>query len=162
MTVWRENTRAREDLERQPEIVLPVSGEVINLTQPTHVAQALDQVREWKRRLDEIRAVLEDALRLESERKGTKTLHLDGITAVVSGGEKVEYDTEKLADLLLEEGLPASRLAELIAIQITYKVNQAVAKSVAAANPRYALALETCRTVAPAPWRVSTKKGAAG
>jgi hypothetical protein len=103
--------------------------------------------------------VLEDALRLESERQGTKTLHLDGLTAVVSGGEKVEYDVEKLADLLREEGLPEHRLAELIVIQVSYRVNQAVARSVAAANPRYALALEACKQIVPAPWRVSVKKG---
>lgn len=74
--------------------------------------QALAQVRDAKRRLDELRALLEALLRVESRRQGTKTVHLDGgLTAVVSGGSRVVYDGEQLARDLEQAGLPADRLA---------------------------------------------------
>ena len=167
MNVWRDAQRGREDAERRAElepwaeVVIPLTGELVALGEPAQVAGALDHIRELKRALDEVRVVLEDALRIESERQGTKTLHLDGWTATLSGGEKAEYDILKLGELLFDEGLPASRLAELVVQTVTYKVDQRVARSVAAANPRYALALEACKTVVPAPWRVTVKKGPA-
>jgi hypothetical protein len=142
------------------EIVLPVTGELVPLDEPAQVAAALHQVREWKTRLDEIRAVLEDALRIESERQGTKTLHLDGLKAVVTGGEKTEYhDPQALADELREEGMPEERVAQIVATKVSYTVNQAKAKHAAGANPRYAEVIERHRRVMPAPWRVTVEKG---
>ena len=141
------------------ELVVPLTGELVALADPAQVVRVLDQVREMKRQLDEVRAVLEDALRLESERQGTKTLHLDGLTAVISGGEKVEYEIEELSDELLDLGLPSSRIAELVVATITYRIDQRVAKQLAAANPRYAEAIERHRRLVPDRWRVSVKKG---
>jgi hypothetical protein len=137
--------------------VVPVTGEVIELGAPLQVALALETVRKAKRQLEEARGVLEDALRIESERQGTRTLHLGELDAVVSGGEKVEYDVVELADELRAEGLPEERLGELIVATVTYRVDARVARSVAASNRRYAAALERCRRVLPAPWRVSVK-----
>jgi hypothetical protein len=140
-------------------IVVPFTGEYVELDEPVQVALALETVRRLKRDLDEARVVLEDALRFESERAGTRTLHLGELTAVVSGGEKVEYDAEELGHQLRRAGLPEARLSELIVETVSYKVDQRVARSVAASNPRYAGALERCRRVVPAPWRVSVKRG---
>ena len=141
------------------ELVIPMTGEVVPLDQPDQVAVALDDVRRYKRDLDQVRIVLEDALRFESERAGTRTLHLTGMDAVVTGGERVEYDAEELARELSAAGLPPERLGELIVATVSYRVDQRVARSVAASNPRYAAALERCRRVVPAPWRVSIKRG---
>lgn len=148
-----------QDLERAPEIVIPITGELVSLGDPLQVCAVLDQVRAMKRRLDEVRAVLEDALRLESERQGTKTLHLGDLTATVSGGQKYEYDHQALADELRELGLPEQRIGELIVQTVTYRVDQRVAKSVAAANPQYAAAIWRNRRAVPDSWRVSVKKG---
>jgi hypothetical protein len=140
-------------------IVIPFTGEHVELGKPARVAAALETVRRLKRDLDEARVVLEDALRFESERVGSRTLHLGELTAVVSGGERVEYDALELGHQLRRAGLPEERLGELIVETVSYRVDQRVARSVAASNPRYAAALERCRQVVPAPWRVAIKRG---
>lgn len=140
-------------------VVVPGTGEFVELDKPAEVAVALESVRRLKRDLDEVRAVLEDALRYESERAGTRTLRLGELTAVVSGGEKVEYDPLELAVELRRAGLPEERLSELIVETVDYRVDQRVAKSVAAANPRYRAALERCRRTVPTRWRVALKRG---
>jgi hypothetical protein len=142
-------------------VVVPLTGEYVELDNPAEVATALESVRRMKRDLDDVRATLEDALRVASERAGSRTLHLDDVTAIVSGGEKVEYDAEELAAALRTAGLPEQRLAELIVETVSYRVDQRVARSVEASNPRYAAALERCRRVVPAPWRVAIKRGGA-
>jgi len=145
------------ELERRAEVVIPLTGELIALADPEQVAEALERLQEAKKQLDDVRSVLMDALRLEAERQGTKTLHLDGFKAVVSGGEKVEYDTLELADELRKLGLPEHRIGELIVETVNYRVDRRVAKSVAT-NPRYAEALERHSQVVPAPWRVTVER----
>lgn len=146
------------ELERLPgELVIPWTGEIVDLGEPAQVARVLETVRALKRDLDEARALLEDVLRSESERQGTRTLHLGTLDAVISGGERVEYDELELARELRAAGLPEERLAELIVETVTYKVDQRVARSVAASNPVYAAAIERCRRVVPAAWRVAIK-----
>lgn len=139
------------------EIVVPWTGELVPLTNPSQVARALGQVRDLKRQLDEARAVLEDALRLEAERQGTKTLHLDGLKATVTGGSKLEWDMEALADELRDAGLPEERLGQLIVQVITERVNATVANSIAKANPRYGEIVERHRHVVPDRWRVTVE-----
>jgi hypothetical protein len=150
------------ELERlNAELLLPLTGELVALDDPHQVAVALEGVRRLKGKLDDARRALEDALRFESERAGSRTLHLGDLDAVVSGGERVEYDELELAEQLRAAGLPEERLAELIVETVSYRVDQRVARSVAAANPMYAAALERCRRVVPAPWRVAIKRGGA-
>jgi hypothetical protein len=139
------------------ELVLPYTGEVINLDDAREVAETLFAIRLLKSQLDDARLVLEEALRVESERVGSKTLHLGKLDAVVSGGQKVEWDTVELAERLRELGLPEARLAELIREEVSYKVDARVARSVAASNPRYAAAIDECRRAVPDRWRVSLR-----
>lgn len=147
-----------QDLERAGDLLVPITGELVDIGDPNEVCRALDEVRDLKRQLDRARVVLEDALRLESERQGTKTLHLAGYTAVVSGGTKTEYDIEELADELLDLGLPASRVAELVVATVTYRVSKTVAKQVAGANPRYAEAIDRHSRQVPDYWRVKVDR----
>ena len=114
-------------------------------------------MRRLRRDLDEVRAVFEDALRLVSERVGTRTVRLGELT-VVSGGKQTEYDPE-VGRRLRAAGLPEARLSELIVETVSYRVDQRVSLSVAASNPRYAAVLERCRRSVPAPWRVAIKRG---
>jgi hypothetical protein len=144
---------------RRESFPVPLVGELVDLYKPAEVAAALEAVREAKRQLDEARAVLEDALRVASEKAGTRTMRFGELEATVSGGEKVVYDELELAERLRAVGLPEARLAELIIETVTYKVDARVAKSVAAANLRYAEAIEASRRTVPAPVRVSVKRG---
>jgi hypothetical protein len=145
-------------MEEQPLQLLPTTGELVDLRVAGEVARALDEVREGIRRLGELRSLLETVLRLEARRQGTKTLHLaGGLVATVSGGERVEWDIERLAEGLRGAGLPEDRLAQLVVETVEYKVDQRVARQLAAGNPAYAAAIDAARSTAPAPWRVSVK-----
>ena len=146
-------------IETDPVFTIRLTGQIIDLREPAEVANALSDVREAKRQLDAIRQLLEDVLRLESSRQGTKTLHLeDGLTAVVSGGNRPEYDLPVLADMLRDAGLPEDRLEQLIVATISYRLDQSVARQLRSANPAYAAALDACRRDVPAPWRVNIER----
>lgn len=148
------------DLEPTParEIQVPLIGELVDLDQPNQVAQALESVRDAKRALDEARFVLEGALVEEATRQGTKTLHLNQLDAVISGGERTEYDAIKLQILLRELGLPENRIAAAVVETVTYKPDGRVLRQLAGANPEYADAIAACKTVIPVPWRVTIKR----
>ena len=73
-----------------PELVLPFTGEIVDLHDPAQVAHALDQVRDAKRRLDELRSPARGA----APRRVAAAGHEDDppgrrLTAVVSGGTRV-------------------------------------------------------------------------
>jgi len=145
-------------IAEQPQLVVPLSGELVDLRQPDQVADALGQVREMKYQLDGCRALLEQVLRLEAVRQGTKTLHLERQTAVITGGEIVEYDGAVLLELLEQAGMPPARIAEVVQTIVSYKVNAAKAKAAASANPAYAEAVAQTRSVKTVPWRVTIRR----
>ena len=144
-------------MEETPLIMVPLTGQLLDLTSPLEVAGALRDLRDVKRQLDELRSFLEGVLRLEAQRQGTKTLHLGSLDAVVSGGIRREYDAELLTVLLREAGLPEERISEAIVETVSYKVNQLVLKQLAGANADYAAAIELAQTFVDAPWRVTVK-----
>ena len=144
-------------LDDTPTIVVPITGQVLDLTRPFEVAGALADLRDLKRQLDELRTLLEGVLRLEAQKQGTKTLHLGSLDAVVSGGTRREYDAELLVELLRDAGLPEERIADAVVETVSYRVNQLVLKQLAAANANYAAAIELAETTVEAPWRVSVK-----
>ena len=140
-----------------PTVVLPFVGTIVDLREPVEVAEALTHVREVKRQLDELRALLEGVLRLEAQKQGTKTLHLGALDAVISGGPKNEYDPEQLMESLRAAGMPEERIAEVVVQTVTYNVKLLVLKHAAGANPNYAAAEAAARVVVDAPYRVSVK-----
>jgi len=145
-------------VEETPTVLVPFVGTVVDLREPVEVAQALEDIRELKRQLDEARGLLESVLRLEAQRQGTKTLHLGILDAVVSGGSRPEYDAELLRERLRMAGLPEQRLAEVVVEVVSYKTDGRVLRQLAGANPAYAAAIEEARTVVDAPWRVTVKR----
>jgi hypothetical protein len=144
-------------LDDSPEIVLPLTGQLVNLRQPLQTAQALRDVRDLKRQLDEVKMLLEGALRIEAARQGTKTLHLGPVDAVISGGRAADYDAELLQERLRQVGLPEERIAEVVVQTVSYKVNQRVLKHITGANPDYAVAADAARTIIDTPWYVTLK-----
>jgi len=144
-------------LDEDPLFVVPHVGAVVNLHEPAEVARALGDVRDLKRQLDDVRALLEGVLMLEAQRLGTKTLHLDGMDAVVSGGPRAEYDAELLMSRLRACGLPEERVAQAVVQTVTYKPNAAVLRQLAGANQDYRRAIDASRTTVDAPYRVSLK-----
>lgn len=146
-----------QHVEEEPTLLMPYTGAIVDLREPAEVAQALADVRDLKRRLDELRALLEGVLMLEAQRVGTKTLHLEGIDAVVSGGPRAEYDAELLMSRLRACGLPEQRVAQAVVATVTYKPNASVLRQLAGANEDYRRAIDASRTTIDTPYRVSLK-----
>lgn len=119
------------------DIVVPGTGEIVSLAEASGVARALRAIREHKQQVEDVRALLERALVEESERAGTKTLHLgDGLTASIGPDTEIEWDLDEL-EKLKDAGLPDERYAELVTEVVSYKVNASVAKQIEGANARY-------------------------
>lgn len=141
------------------ELALPATGELIDLENASQCATALFELRELENRIRDVKRVLTEALLAESSRVGTKTMHIEGgLTAVVSDTPQVVWDVEAL-EKLLKAGLPEARYNELVTAEVTYKVNAAVAKSIAGTNPRYARIIKKARTEIPKAPTVSVKVG---
>lgn len=130
------------------ELVLPGTGELVNLDDAGQVARALSSLRDWKRHADEARAVLEAALVAESARQGTKTLHLGAMTASVSADTELAWDVTVLIGLLAA-GLPSERYTDLVTETVSYKINASVAKQIAGANPAYAAIIDAAQSRVP-------------
>lgn len=146
-----------QHIEEEPTLLLPFTGEIVDLREPREVARALQSVRDFKRRLDELRELFTGLLRLESQRQGTKTLHLEGMDAVVGGGPKTDYDAELLMSRLRAAGLPEDRVAQAVVATVTYKPNAAVLKQLAGANDDYRRAIDASRSTVDAPYYVTVK-----
>jgi hypothetical protein len=148
----------QQGVEENPEIVMPLTGVLVDLRNPAEVADALDQLTDIRHRLKNLTDTLTDALRLEAHKQGTKTLHLEGLDAVISGGERVEYDGQRLQSELIRAGLPIDRVNEAVAEIVTYKPDGRVLKQLAGANHDYRAIIDSCRQVVPAPWRATVKR----
>lgn len=138
------------------EIVVPGTGELVNLDDAPAVARALAAVREFKGVVESARSTLEQALVDESVRAGSKTLRYGGLVASIGADSELEWDVTELVKLR-DLGLPEKRYGQLVTEEITYKVNAAVAKQIAAANPEYAKVIEQARGRRPKRPYVSVK-----
>lgn len=152
-----EPTRPSTDLEPYvPTELLDVrSGEVLPAT-PENAADLLYAARELRARMMGLVKDCEAVLLDESRRQGTKTLHLPGGTATITGGSELEWDLGTLLDLK-DLGLPDDRYAELVVETRTYKVDARVAKQLESANPAYGEVIERARSTVEKPFRVSLK-----
>jgi len=123
---------------------------------PENAAELLTVVREMRNRMLGLVKDCEAVLLEESQRQGTKTLHLSGGTATVTGGSELAWDVSELTRLLAA-GLPAERYDELVTETVSYKVNAAVAKQLEAANDLYGEIIRAARSYVDKPWRVSVR-----
>lgn len=130
------------------EIVLPPTGELIDLGNPDQVARALRTCRLAKTEIDGTRVLLEAAMVEQSRLAGTKTLRLDGYLATVGPDSELAWDITVLPELLAA-GLPDSRYNELVKTEVTYKVDARVATQIEKANPVYAEIIGRARSRAP-------------
>lgn len=138
-----------EEAAPSTELAVPGIGEIINLEDPRQVAFGLDAVRDLERQLRNVKAELTRALEYESERQGTKTLHLEGIKAVLKSGEETFYDAEEIEIGLREAGMPEDRIRLIVVETTSYKVDAVKAKQAAGANAAYALVIQANRRTEP-------------
>lgn len=128
--------------QHSTELAIPATGELVNLDDPRQVAFALDGVRDLERQLRSIKAELTRALVYESEKVGSKTIHMPGVTAVVKSGPELVYDGIAILEGLRAAGMPDDRINDIVKETVSYKVDAVKAKHAAGANPRYAAVIE--------------------
>lgn len=126
-------------------VVIPTTGEAINLSDAHACACALQEVREVEAQLRDIKRVLTEGILEESRRQGSKTLHFSTFDARINNPPTTAWDYEVLCELQ-DAGLPEERFADLVTTEISYKVNGNVAKSVASSNPAYREIIERAKT----------------
>lgn len=127
------------------ELVVPGLGELVRLSDTREVALALDHVRDLERELRSIKAELTQAIVAATRREGTKTLHMEGLTASIKSGSDIHYDAEQIEEGLRAAGMPEERIREIVVETISYKVDAVKAKQAASANPDYAAVIEANR-----------------
>jgi hypothetical protein len=146
--------------ERRPPDQFPnlLTGELIDRTDIPAVAGYVEQLQDHRRKVSQLIREVGDILIEHGHQSGTKTIHAGARKVTITGGPEVEWDVERLNDLL-EAGLPYDRFNELVTVEQTFKINANVAKSIAASNPKYAEIVESAKTMVPKPERVRISGG---
>lgn len=127
------------------DILDPRTGELLDPADTVRVADLLVYLRELRATISAGVSACSQALIAEAERQGTKTLRAGGTTLEIRGGTEIVWDLEVLRELT-GLGLPEERYGDLVKETVTYKVNAAVAKQIAGANPAYADVIERARS----------------
>lgn len=134
------------EVEHSTDLVLPQSGELVDLTSEKEVAHALAEIQDLKRKISWAERRLREALAERAKVLGTKTFHIEGVgTLEMKGDIKVSWDAEKLEDLLRQAGAPEELIREIVLEQVSYKVDARRAARAAKANPDYASAVDASR-----------------
>lgn len=126
-------------------VVIPTTGEAIDLSDAHACARALREVREVEARLRDVKRVLTEGILEESQRQGSKTLHFPTFDARINNPPATVWDYEVLCELQ-DAGLPEERWTDLVTTEISYKVNGNVAKSIASSNPEYKAIIERAKS----------------
>lgn len=142
------------------DLVVPGTGEIVNLDDAPQCARILGDLKTLKGQIRELEELLKEAIYDESRRQGIKTLHLPGMTAVVTTPVSIIWDHEILAELQ-EAGLPEERFNQLVKTEISFKVSASVAKQLSASNEAYAeiIARAQTRIEKPSSVTVTPTKG---
>lgn len=143
---------------REPaaQLVNYATGEVLPAT-PANAAAVLAALRAYRDRILDAVKDCEAIIRDESRRVGAKTLHFGALTASVGPDTDVTWDVQALRDGLHAVGCPQERLDDLIRVTVEEKVNQTVARQLAAANDDYRAAVEAAKQRQPVVPRVTTR-----
>lgn len=107
-----------------------------------NAARVIQAARAMKANVNEIVREATAFLVEVSAHRGTKTLHGEDETVTLSGGTTVDYDPSDLIEALTEAGCPVDRINAAVIAHVTYKVDRAVLRQLAAANEDYKAAIE--------------------
>lgn len=135
--------------EAGTDLVIPSTGEIIDLSEPRAVADAIAELEALERQVRAQKDRLRDLLVAESRRLGTKTLRWGKREVTIKGGSMTVYDADAIEAELLEAGMPAEQVAEIVVEKVTIekRVDARRAKRAGDANPEYAAILERHSTV---------------
>ncbi len=144
------------ELVQNVELLDVQTGEILPAT-VENAARVITAARDMRTRINDVVAQATAWLAEESARQGTKTLHAGTSSVVLSGGPSDEYDPLELMNYLRNAGLPEQRVDDAVTTIIDYKVNRAVLRQLAAANPEYADAIEQAKRTVEKPMRATIK-----
>lgn len=147
------------ELRESEELVLPVTGEVIDLNDEVACAVAMDDLSVMLGRIYDARRALGAAIAERARILGTKSITLPGgRKAVVTGGPEKQYDAEAIERELRAAGLPEERVRQVVREEITHTVRAVEAKRVAGANEEYAEIIERNTTEITKPYSVTIRR----
>jgi hypothetical protein len=144
------------ELEVLGELPDPLTGELLPAT-PVNAAKVRQAAGLMTNDLRRIMNECDRILAAEAQRQGTKTLHLDSYDVTLTGGRSVDYDPHELMAGLMEAGCPPDRINAAVIETVEYKVDRRVIRSLAAANPEYAQAINNASKEVEKPWRAAVK-----
>ncbi len=144
------------DLDQFTGLLDVQTGELLPAT-VGNAARVIQAARVMKANVNEIVNEATAFLVRQSEQQGTKTLHGDKETVTVSGGPGIDYQPQDLIDALREAGCPESRIGQAVVQEVSYKVDRAVLRQLASANPDYKAAIELAELEVEKPYRASVK-----
>ena len=150
------------EIEARPasELVLPHSGEVIDLADVEVAGTTLEQLRTMEQAMREAQRMITDALVEHSRVAGSKTLDIGGGRRIeIRGGVEKVYDAEQLEQELRDLGMPEERIREIVKEEITHTVSAREAQRAAKANDDYAAALERATVEREKPYTATIRKG---
>lgn len=142
-------------------VVVPASGEVVDLSNPAEVARALEAVETIAAQAAEAKRLLNGALvRYSTDVAVSRTFTIPGAGKFErTGGPRTEYERpDEIRRELLALGIPAERVAEIVVETVDRKVNGTEANKAAKASPAVEEVLARHRRKIDAPYRV-TRKG---
>lgn len=145
------------DLVAVSELLDVSTGECLPAT-VENAAKVLDAAREMKQRINDVVAAATDYLATEAAHQGIKTFHVGHDTISLSGGSSIDYDAADLMEALRLAGCPEDRITDAVEQTVTYKVNRAVLRQLAAANPDYRAAVEIAERPVEKPYRASIRR----
>lgn len=146
-----------ETLPAVPEELIDVAtGERLPAT-VDNALRVIVAAREMKYRIGNVIRDAESFLAHLSLVQGTKTFHVESGTVELKGGTSTEYDALDLINELRAVGCPEERIEAAVATEVSYKVNRAVLRQLASANPDYAAAAERAARRVETPLRASVK-----
>lgn len=130
--------------------VIPGTGEVVDLTDPLAVAEALGNLRDFERMTYEWKQMMTRIVVEHGRTTGSLTIELpDGSKAEISDRPRVTYDAEAIEEELRAAGMPEESIAKIIKEEVTHTVKAVEAKKAARANPVYEEIIERHRTEEP-------------
>jgi len=138
-------------------VLQPLTGELIPAGDVPKLAEAIQEIRDYRDKLGRAIDALTEALINESHRQGTKTLTAAGLKIEVSADTQIDWDIDEL-DKLRDAGLPGDRYAQLVQTIVTHKVDGRVAKQLEGANDAYATIIDRARVRVPKKQYVTVKR----
>lgn len=141
--------------ETSTDLVLPVSGEIINLDDAQAVVRAMREVNRLQSELYDAKRVMAAALIEHATKLGLRTVTLpNGEKFVREGGPRKQYRPDEVEAGLRAAGMPEERIAQIVKEQVTWTVNGTEANKAAKANPEYAAVLEAASQLVDEPYKV--------